>query len=113
MKTATLFFPVSMFVLSLLVSPCSRPPPAAAPVRAVKLLTVRLDDLHSGAEFAGEVRARVESRLAFRVAGKLIRRLVEIGQRVRAGQVLAQLEPQDLKLAEDAVRAQLQVATTS
>ncbi|MCY7308198.1 MAG: hypothetical protein LH632_19085 [Rhodoferax sp.] len=34
MKTATLFFPVSVFVLRFLLYPCSRPPPAAAPVRA-------------------------------------------------------------------------------
>ena len=82
-------------------------------MRAVKLMTVQVESMGSGAEFAGEVRARVESRLGFRVAGKLIKRQAEIGQRVRPGQVLAQLDPQDYKLATDAMNAQLMVATTN
>jgi RND family efflux transporter MFP subunit len=61
-------------------------------------------------EFAAEVRARTESRLGFRVGGKLVAREVEVGQRVRAGQVLARLDPRDLSLAEDAARAALQAA---
>jgi RND family efflux transporter MFP subunit len=82
-------------------------------LRAVKLMTVGLGAIGSGPEFAGEVRARVESRLSFRVGGKLLLRQAEIGQRVRAGQVLAQLDPQDYRLAADAIRAQLQVALTN
>jgi RND family efflux transporter MFP subunit len=58
-------------------------------------------------EFAAEIRARTESRLGFRVPGKVARRLVELGQSVRAGQVLAQLDPQDLRLQQDAARAGL------
>ena len=92
---------------------CSKPAPVEEPVRAVKLMTVQIDNMNSGAEFAGEVRARVESRLAFRVAGKVIRRPAEIGQRVRPGQTLAQLDAQDFKLAADAMRAQLQMAQTN
>ncbi len=88
---------------------CSKPAPAEEPVRAVKLLTVGIESMTSGSEFAGEVRARVESRLGSRVAGKLVRRQVEIGQRVRVGQVIAQLDAQDFKLATEAMRAQLPV----
>jgi len=100
-------------ILPLLFVACSKPPPAEAPVRSVKLMTVSLGAIGAGPEFAGEVRARVESRLGFRVAGKLIKRQAEVGQRVRAGQVIAQLDPQDYKLASDAMRAQLQVALTN
>jgi len=60
--------------------------------------------------FAGEVRARQEPALAFRVGGKVARRLVEVGDRVEAGQALAELEPQDLGLQVDASRAQLEAA---
>ncbi len=95
------------------LSSCSKPAPAEEPVRSVKLLTVGIERMTSGSEFAGEVRARVESRLGFRVAGKLVRRQVEIGQRVRAGQVIAQLDPQDFKLAAEAMRAQLLAAVTN
>ena len=98
---------------AVLLVACSKPAPQPEPIRAVKLMTVGLGAIGSGPEFAGEVRARVESRLSFRVGGKLLLRQAEIGQRVRAGQVLAQLDPQDYRLAADAIRAQLQVALTN
>jgi RND family efflux transporter MFP subunit len=72
-----------------------------------------LGSIQSGAEFAGEVRPRVESRLGFRVAGKIVRRQAELGQRVRAGDVLAQLDPQDYKLAAQAASAQTAAAQTN
>lgn len=98
---------------ALLLSACSRPAPPEEPVRAVRVLTVGLDSLQSGQEFAGEVRARVESRLGFRVAGKLVRRPAELGQQVKAGQVLAQIDAQDYRLATDAARAQVVAAQTN
>ena len=97
---------------AMLVSACSRPAPPEEPVRSVKVLTVGLGAFESGQEYAGEVRARVESRLGFRVAGKITKRTVEVGQRVKAGQLLAQLDPRDYQLAADAGRAQVVAATT-
>ena len=92
---------------------CSKPEPAQEPVRAVRVMTVGLNPLGANTEFAGEVRARVESRLGFRVGGKVVRRQAEPGQRVKPGQVLAQLDPQDLKLAAEAGRAQVMAALTN
>lgn len=63
-----------------------------------------------GLAFAGEVRAREESALAFRVGGKLVKRHVDVGERVRAGQVLAELDAEDLELQATAARAQLAAA---
>jgi len=102
-----------VFLACLVLQACSKPVPAEEPVRAVKVLTVGLDAMQSGAEYAGEVRSRVESRLGFRVGGKLLRRHVEMGQHVKAGELLAQLDPQDFKLAADGARAQLAAATTN
>lgn len=99
-------------VLILGLAACSKPAPPDEPIRAVKVMTVGLQPLQSGAEFAGEVRARVESRLSFRVGGKLTARPVEVGQRVKAGQLLAQLDPQDFRLADEAARAQLSAVRT-
>jgi multidrug efflux system membrane fusion protein len=99
--------------VSLALAACSRAEPPQEPVRSVKVLTVGVDSFQSSHEFAGEVRARVESRLGFRVAGKIIERQAELGQRVQAGQVLAQLDPRDYQLAADAARAQLAAATTN
>lgn len=95
------------------VAGCSKPQPAAEPVRAVKIVTVGVSAFDTEPEFSAEVRARVESRLGFRVAGKIVRRQAEAGQHVRAGQVLAQLDPQDLRLAADAARAQQAAALTN
>ncbi len=109
----SLFFPALPMGLALVLVACSKPAPLEEPVRSVKVVTVGLQSMQSGQEFAGEVRARVESRLGFRVAGKLTQRLVDVGQRVKAGQLLAQLDPQDYKLAVDAARAQLAAAATN
>ena len=98
---------------ALFLSACSKPEPPEAPVRSVKVMTIGVGTLQSSAEFAGEVRARVESRLGFRVAGKLSQRAVQVGEHVKAGQLLAQLDPQDYRLAADAARAQLAVAASN
>ena len=96
-----------------LLAACSKPTAPEEPIRAVKVMTVGVQPLLAGLEYAAEVRARVESRLGFRVGGKLIERQVDIGQRVKAGQVLARLDPQDLKLSTDAARAQVAAAQTN
>ena len=91
---------------------CSRPEPPPEPLRAVKLLTVGASEVQAQRLFAADVRARVESRLGFRVAGKLVQRHVELGQAVRAGQLLAQLDARDYRLAVQAAQAQVAAATT-
>ena len=99
------FLPAAAGVL--LLAACGRAPAPVEPVRAVRVEVVGTAARASGQEYAAEVRARVESRLAFRVGGKLMERGVDAGQAVRAGQVLARLDPQDLKLGQEAARAAL------
>jgi multidrug efflux system membrane fusion protein len=60
--------------------------------------------------FAGEVHARVEPQLAFRIGGKIARRLVDAGQWVKAGQPLAELDSSDVRLQDQAAGAQLSSA---
>ena len=91
---------------------CSRPAPPPEPVRAVKLQAVAAGPVPSGVEYAAEIRARTESRLGFRVGGKLVQRPAEVGQQVRAGQLLAVIDPQDYQLGAQAARAQLAAAQT-
>lgn len=97
---------------ALALGACSRSEPPPEPIRAVKLLTVGVSPLTAQVEYAGEVRARTESRLGFRVPGKILQRQAELGQRVRAGQLLAQLDPRDFELAVTAARAQVSAAQT-
>ena len=98
--------------LSLLTA-CQKAPPAPEPVRAVKLLTLGANAGSQMLEFSADVRARVESVLSFRVAGKLSTRPVELGQRVAAGAVLAQLDPLDYQAQAQAASAQLTAAQTA
>lgn len=89
---------------------CSKPEPAQEPVRAVRTLTVSEAAAGATLEYAAEVRARTESRLGFRVGGKMVRRAVDLGDSVARGQVLAQLDPQDLRLGQEAAQAALSAA---
>ena len=99
--------------VGLQLGACSKPPAEQEPIRAVKVITVGVQPMQSGLEYSADVRARVDARLSFRVPGKLVSRQVELGQQVKAGQVLAQLDPTDLKLAADAARAQVVAAQTN
>lgn len=93
-----------------LLGGCSRPAPAPEPVRSVRTITVAADSAGGVHEFAAEVRARIESRLGFRVGGKMIRRQAEIGQHVPAGALLAELDAQDLRLQQSAAVSSAQSA---
>lgn len=92
---------------------CKQAPPPPEPVRAVKVVEAGSSAYGTAPEFAGEVKARVESRLGFRVAGKITRRQAEVGQHVQPGAVLAQLDPKDYQLAAEAARAQANAALTN
>ena len=103
-------FPFStalVFGMLLALSACAPKQESPEPVRSVKLLTVGASELNVQAEYAAEVRARVESRIGFRVGGKMIMRQAEVGQRVQAGQVLAEIDVQDFVLAAQAAQAQV------
>jgi len=62
--------------------------------------------------FAGDIRARIEADHAFRVAGKISQRLVDAGATVKKGQPLARIDPQDVRLAADAGKAQVAAQLT-
>jgi RND family efflux transporter MFP subunit len=98
-----------LLVLPILLA-CSKPPSAEEPVRAVRTQTVQAGSSSLQHEYAAEIRARIESRLSFRVGGKLVRRLVDVGALVKAGQPLAQIDASDLKLGQDVARAALSSA---
>ena len=75
-------------------------------VRAVRVITVGATESVKRVQYAGEVRARYETRLAFRVGGKIVERMVDVGAAVRAGQAVARLDAADLALAAASARAQ-------
>ena len=97
-------------VLAGLLAACSPPPPAPEAVRAVRTMTIGVDSAGGTQEYAAEVRARTEVRLGFRVPGKMVARAAEVGQRVKAGQVLAKLDATDLRLGQETATAATRAA---
>ena len=75
--------------------------------RPVKVVRIGDEAAAGVMSFAGEVRARYETTLAFRVSGKMIDRPVEVGDRVHKGQRVARLDSSDYQLGTDVLNAQL------
>jgi RND family efflux transporter MFP subunit len=82
-------------------------PNAARPVRVV---TVAIAPLASRLVFSGTVQARTQADLGFRVGGKVVARPVEVGDHVRAGQLLARIDQTDLALSVESAAAALDSA---
>ena len=100
-------------LLSALLSGCGKQPAAPEPERAVRTQLVSAATATASHEYAAEVKPRIESRLSFRVAGKLLSRSVNLGDAVKAGQPLARMDAQDLRLAEAAASAAVAAARTN
>lgn len=95
--------------LALLLSACGNNEQVEQPIRPAMVVqpqpSMALVD-----SYPGEVRARLEPELAFRIGGKVVKRLVDVGGRVKKDQPLAELDPQDVRLQLEATRAQVAAA---
>jgi len=80
------------------------------PPRPVRTMQVGMSEVSELLILPGEVRPRYEQRYGFRIGGKIAQRLVDVGQQVKAGQVLAMLDPQDVLPAINAQAAQMEAA---
>jgi RND family efflux transporter MFP subunit len=97
-------FPI--VVIAALLAGCAKPevkPEAVRPVRTAVVVESAADEW----VLSGDVRARYETRLSFRLPGQMLARKVEVGQRVQAGQTIAVLDDRDARLAAASARAQL------
>lgn len=94
-------------LLAATLAACGNGQVASDPVRPVLTTVVAPGAATTGEVYSGEIRARHEADVGFRVAGKLIARPADAGARVARGQVLARLDPEDAKLAAGAARAAL------
>lgn len=103
------FRPIAAGVLLVLLAACGRE--EATPERPRTVMVVRPVVAGGVANaYAGEIRAREESALAFRVGGHLVERRVDVGDHVRRGDVLAVLDPGDLQAQARAAQAELAAA---
>jgi RND family efflux transporter MFP subunit len=97
-------------VVAAALAGCAKHEAPPEPVRAVRTIVVAADSAGASQEYAAEVRARTESRLGFRVGGKIVSRQADLGESVKAGHPLAQLDARDLRLGQDAAQAALRAA---
>jgi len=74
-------------------------------VRPVKVAVIGEAVRGRALTYSGVVRPRIESAIGFRVAGKIMERFVNVGDRVEAGQVIARLDDADLQLAANSAKA--------
>lgn len=100
---------ISLFPLAFVA--CSEKMPIDPRTQTPLVKTVAVKQAYdSSRSFTGIVAARVQSELAFRVAGKVLERYVDAGQLVKRGQPLMRIDPNDLQLTANAQREAVLVA---
>jgi RND family efflux transporter MFP subunit len=88
-----------------LLAGCGKEKPTD-PVRPrVQVQEVKTADFAAAVTLTGDIQARVQTQLSFRVGGKIIQRMVDVGDRITAKQVLAKLDPKDLQTNVDSAIA--------
>lgn len=105
MRPIALVFAVTALAAAVVVGGCATEAKDEPIIRPALVERAQPADFAVAESYAGDVRARFESRLGFRVAGKLENRRVDVGSRVRAGDVIAELDPGDFALAVQSAEA--------
>lgn len=107
----SLFRTVLILTVAALAA-CEEPPPPREVIRPVRSVVVAAEPSRARVHYAGEVRSRIETALAFRVPGKLVARAVDVGDTVHAGQVLARIDSYELSQQVAAARGVAEAART-
>lgn len=93
-----------------LLAGCEKEQAPAAKVKAVETVVVASTPVAQANTITGEIAARVQSDLSFRVSGRIVERLVDVGQAVKAGQVLAKIDSEEQQADLDVAKANLESA---
>ncbi len=104
---------VSLLLAIAMLSGCSKKVEKTEDIRPVRAITVAPAGSMAVVELSGEVVPRYESRIGFRVGGKIIARKVDVGTVVKRGQMLMQLDATDLQLSQSQARAALAAADSN
>lgn len=110
MKSIGMYTLTLALSLTLLVACSKSAPPAPDVARPVKAIQVGKDTGIAGRNFPGRARATQEVNLAFDVAGTLIERPVDIGDEVKAGDLIARLNPKDFQANVKSAQARLRTS---
>lgn len=98
---------VAAALIAATVASCDKPAPTASPVRPVRATTVEPSTEGETISLTGQVRAKDQVNLAFRLDGRMIERPVNVGDVLTAGQVVARLDPQNQQNALTSAQANL------
>lgn len=94
----------------LVLAGCGEKPAEQPQHPRVAVKKVEPGDFAAQVTLTGDVQAQVHSDLSFRVGGKIISRSVDVGDHVKANQVLARLDPKDLQTNVDSANAEVLAA---
>lgn len=96
---------LSLALSLTLLAGCGKEKPPAANLPRVQVQAVKAADYAAQVALTGDIQARVQTQLSFRVGGKIIQRSVDVGQHISARQVLSRLDPKDLQTNVDSAIA--------
>ena len=112
MRSLNLMVTSLLILCSVTVVGCSKPAPEAEQIPLV-MVAQPATSHEDQKSYAGEVQARQQTALAFRVGGQITERYVDVGDRVKVGQVLAKLDVKDAQLQLNSAKAQLESAQSA
>ncbi len=101
---------VAATLIAASLAACNKEASTAAQPRPVRVATVQDDSAGETVSMTGQVRAKDQASLGFRIDGRMVERLVNVGDKVKAGQVIARLAPQDQTNARRSAEAALAAA---
>lgn len=96
---------IGLGLLLAALAGCGEKKPLEPERPRVYVQQVTTTDFAAAVTLTGDIQARVQTELSFRVGGKIIQRMVDVGDRVTARQVLARLDPKDLQTSVDSAVA--------
>jgi RND family efflux transporter MFP subunit len=98
---------ILMLLMGVVLAGCSKPTPPSVKIYPVLVTTVRNAGGQTDRTYTAAIRARYETDIGFRTGGKIIQRMVDVGDVVKAGQPLAKLDLADYALAVASATATL------
>lgn len=104
---------IGTVAIAALLAGCKEEKPPEATVQPVQIMAVSLTPAAAAWSYVGTIRPRYESDLGFRIGGKIVSRLANVGDSVEPGQVLAELDTTDLGLSLEAQKSELSAARAS
>jgi len=106
MDMKKLLFLITICLIGSIITSCDKQAKGTDKIKTVKIDTIRAEGSQTLLQYPGRVKAAEDVNLAFRVSGTISKIYVHDGQAVKAGQLLAELDPTDYQIQLDATEAQ-------